>query len=512
MRASLYIGATGMKALGDGMNVITNNLANVSTLGYKQQDIQFADIWYAQQANMGDWWNAQENSRVALGQKGEGVLVNDVRTIFQQGAFESTNTVTDLAINGKGFFQVKDGQGREYYTRAGDFRPDNQGVWRNPEGLALMGYQLGADGARGGLAEVTVDKFSLMAPKASTELSMRFNAGQGLDHSANATSPYFSLLTQYNAAANPPISNTASGYSQGITLYDAEGNARQATIHFDGAPSSLPGSVVEYVITADGDIPTGGDAAENPDAAQSQRGPVMAGTLTFSPDGQLKDMSAYTPSNGSGMDDQGHIDLSAWSTAALSADGLPQMDIFGSTVSVDLGIRAAGGWQNEGTAADVGTNQNALAGMGGTAVVSMDATTNYVSSSPVTHEYTQDGYPEGLLNDVSIRSDGTVVGRYSNNQNQELWQIPICRFTSEYNLRREGNNLFAYTPECGQMEMGVAGTENYGTIAAYNIEQSNVDMAKEFVHMITTQRGFQANSKAITTTDSMLETVIGMKR
>ncbi len=499
MRAALFIGATGMKALGDGMNVITNNLANVSTLGYKSQDIQFADIWYAQQANIGDWWDAQDSSYVALGQKGEGVLVNDVRTIFQQGAFESSNTVTDLAINGTGFFQVQDAQNRTYYTRAGDFRFDNQGVLRNPEGLALMGYAMAGDGTQGELAAITVDKFdSTMPPRATTSLSMRLNAGQGQDLSHNDTNPYFSLLQQYTAGGNSPIAN--SGYSQDITLYDAAGTARQATIFLDGAPSDGYGSVVEYVIVAAGD--------ENGQGA----GPLMAGTLSFTNDGQLRDMSAYTPTNGNGMDAEGNIDLNAWSSAALSPDGLPQMQFYGSTVAVDMGINAGGGWQSTGTASEVGTNARTLTSMGDTAVVSTGATTNLMDASPVMYESTQDGYASGQLSDINITSDGTVLGRFSNNQEQKLWQIPICRFTSEYNLRREGNNLFSATQDCGQMDMGVAGTENFGKVAAYNIEQSNVDMASEMVDMIITQRGFQSNSKVVTTADEMLRRAMELKR
>ncbi|MBO4300097.1 MAG: flagellar hook-basal body complex protein [Desulfovibrio sp.] len=499
MRAALYIGATGMKALGDGMNVVTNNLANVSTIGYKSQDIQFADIWYAQQANIGDWWKAQQNSCVALGQKGEGVYVDDVRTIFQQGSFESSNTVTDLAINGTGYFQVRDEQGRDFYTRAGDFRCDNEGVLRTPDGLAVMGYRMNADGSQGELAQITLDKSTTMEASATTSLSMRFNVGQSVDYSSSESNPYFSLLQHYTAGATPPLADTTHGYSESLTLYDATGAAREATIYFDGAPSQgHEGSVVEYVITT--------DSGENGAAV-----PVMAGTLSFNANGQLQDMSAYTP-NGTGLNDQGFVDLSAWSAAPLSSDGLPLMNAFDSTISVDLGVHATGEWSGSGTAADVGTNAQSLLSMGNSAVVSVDATTNYVAETPVTYQFSQNGYPEGQLNGINITADGKVVGSFSNSENQDLWQIPVCRFTSEYNLRREGNNLFSSTPDCGQMVMGVAGTENFGKIASYNIEQSNVDMAAEMVDMIITQRGFQSNSKVVTTADEMLKKAMELKR
>ena len=113
---------------------------------------------------------------------------------------------------------------------------------------------------------------------------------------------------------------------------------------------------------------------------------------------------------------------------------------------------------------------------------------------------------------VDVNADGTVVGKYSNSESMNLWQIPVCRFTSEDGLRREGNNLFAATKDSGTMEMGVAGTENYGKINAYNIENSNVDMSQEMVNMIVNQRGFQSNSKVVTTADQMLQKAMELKR
>ena len=181
-------------------------------------------------------------------------------------------------------------------------------------------------------------------------------------------------------------------------------------------------------------------------------------------------------------------------------------------MAVNFGISAAGGWRNApASAADVGTDQARLPSMGTDAVRAEGASTLYNSSAP-RGAYAQDGYGEGILSTVAVKTDGTVVGRYSNGQDQNLWQIPVCRFVSEDGLRREGGNLFAATAEAGQMDMGVAGTENYGSVNAYNIEVSNVDMATEMVNMIITQRGFQSNSKVVTTADQMLQKAMELKR
>lgn len=503
MNSALYIGATGMKGMSQGMQVTTNNLANVSTIGYKQQNTLFSDMLSTSQGGTGDWWNAQENSRVALGQTGKGVQVDAVRTIFQQGALESTNTVTDMAINGKGFFQVSDGANL-YYTRAGDFRPDNEGVWRTPTGLALNGYQYNTDGSLGGLQEVKIDRFATMPAKSTARVDLTLNLNSNPNKTEDADNPYFGLLGLYNAAGKPPLSSDSYAYSQAMTLYDADGNARTVTAYFDGTPDSTAGSMIEFVIAA-GAAAGKTDADGNPIQPSEGDGLLMSGVLQFDASGRLTGMSAFTPSA------EGSKNLADWQPAQLEG-GLPQLNLDGAAMTVNFGISAAGGWQNApASAAEVGTDQSKLPSMGAGAVRAEGATTAYNSSSP-TGGYKQDGYAEGTLSTIGITPDGTVVGRYSNGQGQNLWQIPVCRFTSEDGLRREGSNLFSATEEAGQMEMGVAGTENYGTVNAYNVENSNVDMATEMVNMIITQRGFQSNSKVVTTADQMLQKAMELKR
>ena len=326
-------------------------------------------------------------------------------------------------------------------------------------------------------------------------VDLRLNVAQSKDNAVDATNPYFSLLGQYNSANTPPISSSGYGYAQSMTLYGSDGTAHNATIYFDGAPSSGTGTTVEYLIASDAD--TSGGTAQA----------LMTGTLSFDAKGELTGMSAYTPTTA------GSTSLADWSAATLSSTGLPQMTANGSTVTLNLGISATGGWQNSpGTAASVGTDPTALASMGSAYTRASDATTNYTASSPVLRSKNQDGYAAGTLNKISISEDGTVVGSFSNNKSMNLWQIPICRFTSEDGLRREGNNVFSATTDSGQMEMGVAGTENYGKVSAYNIENSNVDMSKEMVNMIVNQRGFQSNSKVVTTADQMLQKAMELKR
>lgn len=491
MNSSLYIGATGMKGLAEGMQVTTNNLANVSTIGFKQQNILFSDLISQTQATMGNWWNAQEDSRVAVGQVGMGLAVEDVRTLYTQGGLESSNTLTDLAINGKGFFNVSDGE-NSFYTRAGDFRSDKEGVLRTPSGLALMGYSLGPNGEQGDLAEVTVGKETLMPGKATSAITMTMNIRPGQDRSVSSENPFFALMQQYDARGQSPMPAGAYSASQAMTVYDAEGNAHTVTAYFDGAPAKAPNTNMEFVIAAD---PVSEDPA-------SGEGLLMSGVLEFDATGKLINISAFTPTV------EGSQNLADWAPAAMS-DGNPVLSLNGQQISINMGLsgQMQGGIQN---AAQIGADSSLLPQMGET-VVSEFPITAY-GASIMTNSYKQDGYSEGVLSNYNISSDGVVTGYFSNGQSMDLWEIPVCRFTSEDGLRREGGNLFSATEASGQMEMGTAGTENYGTINAYNIETSNVDMAQEMVNMIITQRGFQSNSKVVTTADQMLQKAMELKR
>ncbi len=134
------------------------------------------------------------------------------------------------------------------------------------------------------------------------------------------------------------------------------------------------------------------------------------------------------------------------------------------------------------------------------------------SGSSLVQSSKADGYASGVLNNFNIDANGILYGKYDNNETLALYQISMYDFDNLQGLYREGNNLYSETKESGFARQGVAGDNGFGTTKAYNIEQSNVDMSREFVQMIATQRGFQANSKTITTVDTMLETVIGMKR
>ena len=162
------------------------------------------------------------------------------------------------------------------------------------------------------------------------------------------------------------------------------------------------------------------------------------------------------------------------------------------------------------SAAAIGNEFSSLPGMT-SAEFSSNATTALRTSASLKN-LSQDGYTRGELQNMFINENGVVQLSYTNGQSHDLYQIPLARFTSEDGLYRAGNNLYQYTDEAGNVEFGIAGTENYGDIMSQTLETSNVDIASEMANLIVLQRGFQSNSKSLQTVDTMLQRALELKR
>lgn len=502
MMHCLYTGATGLKTHGEGLSTVANNLANVNTIGYKQQSALFQDLMSQNLAS-------PTAAIQGLSQLGMGSAVGDVRTLFTQGAFETGSSMTDLALSGKGFFQVVSDTGVEHYTRAGNFRFDEAGYLRDPAGYTLSGIKMVNGQKSGGPVPIQINMYdealATVPSKVTSQITAVMNIGSSADRSSTESDPYFSLLKNWNGLSNPPLAEGNYSSSQGLTVYDAAGKSHTVQIYFDGAPTVTQGrTTYEYVL--------GMNPAEDGSAAAETAGAglLMAGTLTFNSKGELVDMSAFTPD---GADKK---DLSAWTPATL-VNGLPQFtaSFAGSgaqNVTLDLGVQcASNSWTGAPTsAATVGSSGSALP-----TIVPVDRdvdVTTARSGGSALYSARQDGYPSGRIMNLNITQDGVIEAQYSNNTTASLYSIPVFRFTSEDGLRNEGMNHYSATPDSGAAEYGDAGTSNYGSIIANQLEASNVDMSREMVTMITVQRGFQMNSKVVTTADAMLQKALELKR
>ena len=547
LSASMWTGVSGLSAHGEKMSVIGNNIANVNTVGFKGSRMYFEDFF------------SQDISTASgFGQVGRGVTIGAVYGVFAQGAFENTSEATDLAIGGEGFFQVKPkGEDTEYYTRAGNFRFDKDGYLVDPHGYVLQGWEIERDTAAlatqstGAASEETsaskikgtgvpknvrLDGFTAQ-PSATNSMTMITNldARDGGDNATSSTDPYFSMFSIWDATQEEPIGESRFAYQSTIKVYDEGGSARNLTVYYDQVSASNTGGkrYWEYMVTVD---PTEDGRTINGTALAetSAAGVLMIGTLTFDAAGQLTNQSAFTlPSTATDFKD-----LSNWKAADFNTDGYPicvanfthveyanatdstQSNAAARAIGINFGLVNGdpvtnGGWDSSITTTNAGqigasTNYGLLPGYADPEPEAL-STTSFAGSSSTMFQ-SQDGYTFGFLQNVSIDRDGILSGRYSNGEILELYQITLYDFVNPWDLRREGGNLFSETRESGAATPGPANANGLGSINSNSLEQSNVDLAEEFVKMITTERGFQANSKVITSVDTMMQTVIMMKR
>ncbi len=333
-----------------------------------------------------------------------------------------------MAINGRGFFMVNDDSGQTFFSRAGEFSFDRNGDLRNPDGLAVQGYEVTAvapDGTLtlGAITDIGVPSESSSPPVATDEFTMDINLDAGA-----------------------AVGDT---YSTSQVFYDSLGNAVPVTFTFTRAITVAP-------------------ASANWDVAASIPASAGTGAVVSVP--------------------QVQFDASGNMIAPLG-DATVTLTLTNGAVSPQ-----AINWDLYDAAA-----------------ASLGDITGYASTSVTTFQ-TQNGYPAGSLRGVSVNESGVVTGAYSNGQMTPLYQVALADFPSYYGLSKMGNNLYAETLASGQALPGIATTGRLGSISPSAVEMSNVDLAQEFVKMITTQRAFQANSKVITTSDEILNELINIKR
>jgi flagellar hook protein FlgE len=535
--SSMYVGATGVIAHGDRMQVIANNLANVSTIGYKKADALFGDLMSKNLAS----GNGQYNTgNTFASQIGLGVGLSEVRNLFAEGGLENTTTFTDLAITGNGFFGTRDtsagsSSGATHYTRAGAFRFNNDAYMVDPHDFRLQGYAVDRETGEVATAvsdvqlpyeDVIVDGEELRVvrsdPRATTGVEMVTNLDAlATDQYTSTTSPFFAMLQAYDGtlADGSPFGENLPAYSSSLTIYDSDGNEHDMTVYFDPVSSAslsnaAPGYTYwEYLValpaTSDGSSAFGTSAA----------GLAGAGVLTFNGSGEMVGQSSFALNTASGANAK---DLSAWGPASFNTEGLTQfLYTYGSNgsaigsqeaVAYDFGMNSTtSSWlSGASTAAGVGFDPANLSQM---ADPDRDAriTTSYDESSYTAYQI-QDGYTWGYLLNASVDREGFLSGYFTNGQTEEFYQIANYRFNSEWGLRRDGNNNFVATDASGSAMDGKASSGGRGVFQQNTLEMSNVDMAEEFANMIITQRGYQANTKVITTSDSLLNTTISIKR
>lgn len=388
------------------------------------------------------------------GKLGTGAATNRVSTLFGQGTLEASDSALDMAISGNGFFVVSGGQ-QDYYTRNGEFYVDDGGYVTTANGLRLQGYTAEDGTLSPVVGDLRIADRTLPGTATSEiELEAQLSADTEIGTDLAALSFYGSGA----GGATLTEAGDASDFSTSVTVYDSLGVAHDVTVLFERSSDSQ----WTWRAVADASEVYDGTGA----AFASEEGyafEVATGTVDFDTSGAISsftqtDTSATTP----------------WTFFGAAA----------SSLSFDFGMDSTG-------------------------VATDGALTMAGAESSVT-SLTQDGMTTGSLTSLSVGSDGTVTGTYSNGEELTLGQVALATFRADAGLERIGGTLFAATAGSGEAAIGVAGTSGRGSITGSALEKSNVELEDQFVAMITSQRAYQANAKVITAADESLQTLVNL--
>jgi flagellar hook protein FlgE len=419
--SSMSAAISGLESNGQALGVITDNIVNANTTGFKASRSEFQNI-------------LAETGSGGI-QVGRGSTLAGVTNILNQGSITHTDRPTDLAISGNGFFILKGDALGQTYTRDGSFRFDKDGWLVNLNGYRVQAYEATPGGAiTSKLTDIRIP-YNTIAAKASERVQLHVNL--------DARSPLSAPLD----LARP---EETSQFNTGVQVFDSVGNARSLTMYYNKTGEN----VWEFYAMTDG--------ANLSDGTPGEQSVVAQGTLGFDQNGRLETV---------------------------------QQNIVNSNF--------AGAISDQSLVFDFGDPTDQL-GTG------EKGTTQYGSKSALFRNV-QDGWASGTLTDTNIDADGVVSGVYTNGQNITLGQIGVARFEATERLLKMGDNQFRESVLSGQPVVGKPNTNGRGIVMTKSLEQSNVDLAHEFVQMIKAQRGFQASAKGVTTANEMLDEVVNLK-
>ncbi|MGE5591735.1 MAG: flagellar hook protein FlgE [Bacillota bacterium] len=505
MMRSLFSGVSGLRNHQVRMDVIGNNIANVNTIGFKSGRVNFQEIF-------SQTLRGASSPRTDLGgtnpqQVGLGMTIASIDTMFSQGNLQTTGKNTDLAIQGNGFF-ILDNGGSQVYTRAGMFDVDADGNLINPEGMRLMGWQ--ADPLTG-----------VIDPTKAVQ-TLKIPIGQAKMAQATTRVTYTS-----NLAADAPVGTRVT---TSVKVFDSLGTAHDIRVDFVKTGNNQwdweavgYGSVVANLTGGAPDPNLTTPAAPTPAVPQGSTLPSATGyqiivdatgstaSLRDSAGNVLGTINNLSPTGGN----QTFLDASGRPLLTLTfpnppVSGTATLDIQNPTNSGTINYNTQGipiTGTTDTLSFNPGNGANPLS-------ITMDfvSTTQMAAPASSIAATGRDGYAMGALNTFTIDSAGVITGSFNNGLTQKIGQIALANFSNIGGLMKSGNNNYVETNNSGLPQIGLANNGGRGSIAPANLEQSNVDLSQEFANMIITQRGFQSNSRVITTSDEMLQELVNLKR
>ena len=481
INSAMLAGVSGLTANSAALAAISQNIANVNTVGYKRVASEFSTVV-----------NSQSQG---TGYSAGGVLSNTRNFISQAGQLQRTTQSTDLGISGQGFFVTTeraegiDAGDSRLFTRAGAFRVDNFGYLKNTAGLYLQGWPVDANG------DITTDPSDLGRLKSinvgsvggTAEATTRAQLNANLQSSQKVSTdialydPVSNSMASYKPNASPAV-GIKPDFEMTIPVSDSKGGQRTIAVSFLKAADANVWHAEVRSVPRDGIL----------DVENTTDGILKSGIVVFTQDGRLdvaemKKIADGTSTSGiTGpvlFDDpaQASITLAGSSdTAATGPKWARGLGIDNQTITFDLSASAGG-------------------------------LTQYDSDS-IVQAVTTNGTAFGNLSNIEIDDEGYITAIFDNGVTRRVAQVALATFTSPDSLAVANANAYRVSQGSGTYNLKAPGTGGAGLIGASQLEASTVDLSLEFTGLITTQRAYSASSKIITTADEMLAELISIKR
>ncbi len=456
---SFNIALSGLNAAQKDLDVSSNNIANVNTTGFKESRAEFVDVYAA--------------SLLASGKTkvGDGVLTADVAQQFSQGSIQFTNNALDLAITGNGFFATVPELGslETSYTRAGQFKLNADNFVVNSQGGHLLGFPVNPDGSSASVSLSTAEPVLIPtasgAPTKTSEVDVRMNLPAGDAYINNAPGNF------------DPDDPLTFNNSTSVTIFDSLGDSHIMTYFFikddpTVAPNewmmfaAVDGNVIDIVDPAGGGTNPVGGTVSGP----LSPGGVSGARIIFNASGDFINQIPTLANGGI--------------TTRDFTNHLPNGADTSQAVEIDFNLDPVAPNPNEPT--------------------------QFASNFEVT-ALNQDGLAVGRLTGIDIGSDGLVRATYSNGTSQPLARIAMVNFANEQGLTQVGNTGWKESIISGEPLAGEGGSGTFGTINSSALEQSNVNLTTELIDLISAQRNFQANSRALEVDNQLNQTILQIR-
>jgi len=469
------VALSGISAAQTDLDATSNNIANVNTVGFKESRAEFESVY----AN-----SLFSNSDTKTG---DGASVSKVAQQFSQGSLKFTDNPLDLAITGSGFFATaNEGANELSYTRSGTFKLNSENFIVDNSGRYLQAFPVNTDGTSSSVSLSTTEPIQIPetagtpVPTSSVDVTLNLPAGDPTMDPANFD------------PNDPATYNNATS----VTVYDSLGEAHVASTYYIKPEAASFDGTSQWVtfMTIDGKAV---DAWDNENNAE------IAGTYQVDEDGDGVADASVPGADGTVVSADKRAEYTD-ADGVVHTGGVLTFDSVGAYTGSQpqvlnfeaLGVSGAG-------VLDPGAD--------GSQTISLNFVepTQYASAFEVT-ALEQDGLTVGNLTGVEIGDDGLVKATYSNGTSQPLSRVSIVRFRNEQGLSQNGSNWIA-SQDSGEPIAGEAGSGSFGRINSAALEQSNVDLTTELVDLISAQRNFQANSRALEIDNELQQTILQIR-